>query len=41
MKNIDIHVEILLLKCLTALLKILALENLYKIVNVVPLFGAA
>ena len=39
MKNTDLHIKILLSKCLTALLKILVLENEYKIV--VPLFGAA
>ena len=39
MKNIDLHIKILLRKCWTALLKILVLENKYKIV--VPLFGAA
>ena len=35
----DLHNKILLQKCWTALLKILVLENTYKIV--VPLFGAA
>ena len=35
----DLHIKILLRKCWTALLKILVLENTYKIV--VPLFGAA
>ena len=38
-KNTDLHIKILLRKCWTALLKILVLENTYKIV--VPLFGAA
>ena len=38
-KNIDLHIKILLRKCWTALLEILALENNYKIVA--PLFGAA
>ena len=37
--NTDLHIKILLQKCKTALLKILVLENLYKIV--VPLLGAA
>ena len=39
MKNTDLRIKILLRKCLNALLKILVLENKYKIV--VPLFGAA
>ena len=39
MKNTDLHVKIQLQKCYSALLKILVLENKYKIV--VPLFGAA
>ena len=39
MKNTDLHIKILLRKCWTALLKILDLENKYKIV--VSLFGAA
>ena len=39
MKNTDLQVKILLRKCYSALLKILVLENWYKIV--VPLFGAA
>ena len=39
MKHTDIHIEILLRKCWSPLLKVLVLENLYKIV--VPLFGAA
>ena len=39
MKNTDLHVKILLLKCKSPLLKILVLENQYKIM--VPLFGAA
>ena len=38
-KNTDLHIKILLRKCWTALLKILVLENVYKIV--VHLFGAA
>ena len=38
MKNTDLHVEILLLKCLSPLLKTLVLENQCKIV--VPSFGA-
>ena len=38
MKNTDLHVKILLRKRYSALLKILVLENEYKIV--VPLFGA-
>ena len=38
-KNTDLHIKILLRKCWTALLKILVLENKYKIV--VPLFDAA
>ena len=39
MKNTDLHVRKLLQKCYSALLKILVLENKYKIV--VPLYGAA
>ena len=39
MKNTDLNVKLLFLKCKTALLNILILENEYKIV--VPLFGAA
>ena len=39
MKNTKLHIKSLLGKCWTALLKILVLENKYKIV--VPLFGAA
>ena len=39
MKNTDLHVKILLLKCWIPLLKTLVLENQCK--NVVPLFGAA
>ena len=39
MKNTDLHIKILLQKCWTALIKVLVLENKYKIV--VPLFGAA
>ena len=39
MKNTDLHFNILLQKHYSALLKILVLENLYKIV--VPLFDAA
>ena len=39
MKNNDLHVKILLLKCYSPLLKILALENRCKIM--VPLFSAA
>ena len=39
MKNIDLQVTILFRKCWSPLLKILVLENKYKIV--VPLFGAA
>ena len=39
MKNTDLHIKIVLRKCWTTLLKILVLENKYKIV--VPLFGAA
>ena len=38
MKNTDLHVQILLLKCLSPLLKISVLENQCKIM--VPLFGA-
>ena len=39
MKNTDLHVQILILKCQSSLLKILILENQCKIM--VPLFGAA
>ena len=39
MKNTDLYVKLLLLKCLSPLLKILVLENQSKIM--VPLFGAA
>ena len=39
MKNTDLHVKILLLKCKSLLLKILVLEYQCKIM--VPLFGAA
>ena len=39
MKNTDLHIKILLLKCYSPLLKILVLENQCKIM--VPLFGAA
>ena len=39
MKNTDLHIKILFLKCLTASLDIYILDNEYKIV--VPLFGAA
>ena len=39
MKNTDLHIEILLWECKTELVKILVLENKYKIA--VPLFGAA
>ena len=39
MKNNDLHIKILLQKCYTAFLKILVLENQYKIV--MPIFGAA
>ena len=39
MKNTDLHVKVLLLKCWSPLLKILVLENQCKIM--VPLFGAA
>ena len=39
MKNTDLPVKILLLKCYSPLLKILVLENQCKVV--VPLFGAA
>ena len=38
MKNTDLHLKILLLKCKNTLLKILVLENQCKIM--VPLFGA-
>ena len=38
MKNTDLHVKSLLRKCYSALLKILVLENYYKVV--VPIFGA-
>ena len=38
MKNTDLHAKILLLKCLSPLLKILVLENQCKIM--VPLFDA-
>ena len=39
MKNTDLHIKTLLRKCKSPLLKILVLENQYKIV--VPSFGAA
>ena len=39
MKNTDLHIEILLQECETEIMKILVLENKYKIA--VPLFGAA
>ena len=39
MKNTDLHVKNLLLKCLHPLVKILVLVNQYKIM--MPLFGAA
>ena len=39
MKNTDLHVKILFLKCLGPLLKILVLENQFKIM--MPLIGAA
>ena len=39
MKNVDLHNKILLQECKTKIMKILALENKYKIA--VPLFGAA
>ena len=39
MKNVDLHNEILLQECWTEIMKILALENKYKIA--VPLYGAA
>ena len=39
MKNTNLYVEILLLKCKSPFLKILVSENLCKII--VPLFGAA
>ena len=39
MKNTDLHVKILLLKCYSPLLKTLVLENQCK--SMVPLFGAA
>ena len=39
MKNTDLHIEILLPECKTEIMKILVLENKYKIA--VPLFGAA